>query len=349
MFRYKPQQKISFYTAVATLLGVFILDVFIPLGVAVGLLYVLVVLLLVRHSSRVIVTASVVSVLLTLIVPVFTFDEFTTWMAFVNRGLSVVAITAAAATALRFDLNQSERDNEMYLEAGHRMLEEKNKQLEQYMYIASHNLNEPLQTISSFVDIIREDHREEMSEDLTMYFSFVEGATKKMRLMISGLLGFSRTGQDKPLRQVDLNDVVDQVGKDLAENIAAADVQLSVSSLPVVVGMKTELRQLFGELILNAIKFQPEGNQPRISVSYEEDALVWTFCVADNGIGIEQKEQENIFDMFTKLHREEVYPGQGIGLALCAKIVDLHMGKIWMESEQGQGARFYFTIMKSPA
>lgn len=272
----------------------------------------------------------------------------TDWMAYTDRGLSIVAIAAAALTALRFGIDREDRASELYVESGHCLLEEKNRQLEQYMFIASHNLNEPLQTINSFVDVIKEDHRDAMSDELKRYFGFVDDATTKMRCMVKGLVAFSRTGHDQPFRRVDLNEVCSLAIYDLGDLTRQTRARFRISPLPTVTGMPTELRQLLRELFRNALKFQPAASRPLVTLSYEEHDFEWLFYVADNGIGLDEEERNNVFGMFVKLHRAEEYPGLGIGLALCAKIVDLHMGKVWIEGDPGGGSRVCFTIMKSP-
>lgn len=331
------------------MVAIFIVDVVVPSGVAIGVMYVLVVLLLVKQEPWMILLAAGTSIGLTLLVLLFSYVDATQWTSFVNRGISVASIATAAFVAVRYDFHTSLKGDRLHLEASHLMLEEKNKQLEQYMYIASHHLNEPLQTISSFVNIIEEEEKENMSEELSTYFSFINEASIQLREMVLGLLNFSRTGRDQPFKKVDLEKEIFLVQQNLDRRIRKVNASLHVEPLPRVVGMATELRQIFRELIFNALKFQAPGNRPEIHVTSSEDEFEWTFCVADNGIGIREDLQLKVFEMFTRLHRPEEYPGQGIGLALCEKIIDLHLGKIWVESEQGKGSRFYFTIMKPPA
>lgn len=346
-----PQPDVQFHTrllgAIALMVAIFVVDLCVPTGIAIGVLYLLVILLLVKQSFRVILVTAGVCIGLTLLVPVLVPVASEDWEPLVNRGVAVVAIAAAALTAIRYDFFISLRGDELHLAAGHRLLEEKNKQLEQYMYIASHHLNEPLQTVSSFVNIIEEE--EEMTEDMEVYFTFISEATERMREMVLGLLNFSRTGRDETLQRVDLEEQLELVKQNLGPHLKQKNAELYLEEMPVVTGMATELRQLFRELIYNALKFQPKGQSPQIQVSVEEDEFEWTFCVADNGIGIDPDQQARIFDMFTRLHRPEAYPGHGIGLALCEKIVDLHLGKLWVESTPGMGSSFYFTIMKPPA
>ena len=137
-----------------------------------------------------------------------------------------------------------------------------------------------------------------------------------------------------------------QIKEDLNEKIMSTNATVNADCLPNIKAYKTELRLLLQNLITNAIKFQKSANTPQIQISAEEHDDHWQFAVADNGIGIEEKNQDKVFNIFTKLHNREEYEGTGIGLAHCAKVVDMHRGKLWIESEFGEGSTFYFTIPK---
>lgn len=222
----------------------------------------------------------------------------------------------------------------------------KNEQLEHFAHIASHDLNEPLRTISSFVEIINEEYDQVLDNEGKQYLQFITRATDRMKSMIDGLLNFSRIGKSSRLEKVDTLKVIQELEKDLSLRIQQTDTQINVGSLPVVNGYKIELRQLFQNLILNAIKFTKK--KPLIKIDCVETQTHWQFCVADNGIGINEKQQEKIFGMFSKLHRSTEYSGHGIGLAFCQRIVDLHQGEIWLESIPNEGSRFFFTLIKNP-
>lgn len=225
-------------------------------------------------------------------------------------------------------------------------LEETNIQLEHFAYIASHDLNEPLRTVSSFVDIIKEEYEETLNEDLDTYFSFINDALTRMRLMIDGLLNYSRIGKSGDFQVVDMNILLSEVKKDLEVLIKQKNVIIKGYKLPEIYCLELEIRQLFQNLITNAIKFQHLDVAPVIEVTSKEKRHYWQFCVSDNGIGISSEMQHKIFNIFTKLHLQTDYEGHGIGLAFCKKIVEIHQGKIWVESEPHQGSRFYFTILK---
>jgi signal transduction histidine kinase len=226
-------------------------------------------------------------------------------------------------------------------------LEQKNIQLEHFAYIASHDLNEPLRTIHSFIDIIREEHEDIINEELEIYLNFIQDSLDRMRSMINGLLNYSRIGKSKDFEIIGINNLLVELQEDLNHLIHANKVTLKVPDLPHIYCSRLELKQLFQNLITNAVKFQNSDKFPVIIISYSEQAQHWQFCVSDNGIGIREEKQQEIFNIFTKLHRDSEYEGQGIGLSFCKKIVELHEGEIWVESIPNEGSKFYFTISKN--
>jgi len=226
-------------------------------------------------------------------------------------------------------------------------LEEKNIELEHFAYIASHDLNEPLRTVNSFVDIIQEEYEDPSDENLNIYFSFITDALSRMRLMIDGLLSYSRIGKSENFKTVDIRHLINEIQTDLSVLIKQKSVTIVANDLASINCLSLEVKQLFQNLITNAIKFQKPGKAPIIKINQKELPNFWQFCVADNGIGINSKKQTEIFQMFTKLHLPEEFEGHGIGLAFCKKIAEIHKGKIWVESSPGEGSQFYFTIQKN--
>ncbi|MEO6327407.1 MAG: two-component regulator propeller domain-containing protein [Ginsengibacter sp.] len=225
-------------------------------------------------------------------------------------------------------------------------LEKKNKELEQFAYIASHDLQEPLRTTSSFVKLLQKHYQAQADEKTDKYFTFVLDASDRMKELIKNLLDFSRIGNKKELEQVDCNGVLNNVLADLGVAISEAKADVTYTSLPVITGYPTELKQLFQNLITNAIKFRKEGVAPQINISVKQIPGYWEFSFKDNGIGIEEKYNEKIFVIFQRLHTRAEYEGTGIGLSHCKKIVELHKGEIWVKSTPGQGSTFHFTIRK---
>jgi len=245
-----------------------------------------------------------------------------------------------------FFVNENDSYTENIVEKSNE-LQEKNIQLEHFAYIASHDLNEPLRTINSFVDIIQEEYEDPADENLNTYFSFIRDALTRMRLMIDGLLNYSRLGKSSDYQVVNINHLISDIETDLGELIKQQNVTIQANNLPAIRCLAQETRQLFQNLISNAIKFQQSDVAPILEIKYKEIPDYWQFCVADNGIGISSKKHETIFRMFTKLHLPDEYEGHGIGLAFCKKIVEIHKGKIWVESSPGKGSQFYFTIHKN--
>jgi len=223
-------------------------------------------------------------------------------------------------------------------------LERKNKELEQFAYIASHDLQEPLRTTSSFVQLIQKQYHGKLDEKADKYFNYILDASDRMRLLIKNLLDYSRIGNKKEIEQVDCNKTLQQVLADLGAAINDTEADIQHHPLPVISGYPTEIKQLFQNLIINAIKFQKKGIAPKIKISVQKINNKWEFAFEDNGIGIEKKNSEKIFNIFQRLHTRTEYEGSGIGLSHCKKIVELHKGEIWVESRFGEGSTFNFTL-----
>jgi PAS domain S-box-containing protein len=224
-----------------------------------------------------------------------------------------------------------------------RQLESKNKELEQFAYIASHDLQEPLRTISSFVDLLVEDYGDKMEAEADTYLNYISDASHRMTQLIKGLLDYSRIGSQSQLSEVDCGQLLLEITKDLDVAIAEQGAEISWLGLPTLVTYGSELRQLLQNLIANAIKFHSPGAKPIVQVSAKLHAGMWKITVTDNGIGIEAQYMERIFMIFQRLHTRQEYEGTGIGLAHCKKIVELLGGSIWVESVPGEGSRFHFT------
>ena len=222
----------------------------------------------------------------------------------------------------------------------------KNKELNEITYIASHDLQEPLRTVSSMVDMFSTRYKESFDEQGKMMLGFIESATSRMRNLVKDLLEYSVLGQNRELSEVDCNEILNDVKQDLDHTISQSNTIITWGNLPVLTAYKSELRLLFQNLISNAIKFQRPENQPKIEITSESSGEYWKFKVSDNGIGIKEKYKEKIFSIFKRIHSKEEYEGTGIGLSHCKKIVDMHDGKLWVESEEGEGSDFYFTIRK---
>jgi len=219
-----------------------------------------------------------------------------------------------------------------------------NRDLEQFAYVASHDLQEPLRMVASYTQLLGERYRGKLDENADKYIGYaVEGALR-MQTLIQDLLTFSRVGRNGLGRTVtDCTTVLDQALQNLQAAVAESHALVTHGPLPMVTADRSQLLQLFQNLIGNAIKFRG-AEPPAISVSAEQDGETWTFSVSDNGIGIAPEHKEVIFVIFQRLHTRTEYSGNGLGLAICKKIVEQHGGRIWVESEAGHGATFRFTL-----
>jgi light-regulated signal transduction histidine kinase (bacteriophytochrome) len=220
-----------------------------------------------------------------------------------------------------------------------------NQELKQFAYTASHQLQEPIRTVSNYMKIIKEDYSQILDIKALHYIQIVDEALVRMGKLINSLLVFSRLGRNKKLVNVDCRKLIDNVIADVSFMVETSKATIDVGNMPVLNLYETEVRQLFQNLITNAIKFQSKDTKPEIRIRSERRSNYWEFSVSDNGIGIDSVHFERIFDIFQRLHiNEEVYEGQGIGLTFCKKIVNLHHGEIWVESNIGKGTTFYFTL-----
>ncbi len=230
-------------------------------------------------------------------------------------------------------------------------LQRSNQELKNFAYIVSHDLQEPLRKMKSFAQLLAREFPEQFTdnEKAHRYLDYIIDAAGRQRTMIEALLNYSRLGRnDSPKVSIDLNAVVENVLKDLSLPIAEAQAKVTVSDLPTVQASATQMAQLFLNLIGNGIKFQGEA-PPRIRIEAQLQAEEWLVSVQDNGIGIKPLYAERIFQIFQRLHSRSKYPGTGISLAICRKIVENHDVPIWVVSEPGQGSTFYFTLPVSPS
>jgi light-regulated signal transduction histidine kinase (bacteriophytochrome) len=235
------------------------------------------------------------------------------------------------------------RRHEQALAAHAKELERSNAELEQFAYVASHDLQEPLRMVASYCQLLQRRYKGKLDEDADEFIGYaVEGASRMQR-MINDLLTYSRVGRRAAMASVRLGDAVATAVANLQAAIEDGGAAVEAGELPTVSGDRLLLAQLFQNLVGNALKFR--GEQPvRVRVDAQLENGVWTVSVADNGIGIAPEYREKIFLIFQRLHDRGKYPGTGIGLAICKKVVEYHGGRIWVESEPGKGSRFCFTL-----
>jgi PAS domain S-box-containing protein len=229
-----------------------------------------------------------------------------------------------------------------------RELEESNAELEQFAYVASHDLQEPLRMVSSFLQLLQRRYADQLDDTADEYIRYAVDGAKRMQRLIQDLLAYSRVGtRGKPFQRIDLNITVDEVLEDLQAAIQESGAEIIVDPLPTLEADPTQMRQLLQNLVGNALKFRADG-QPVVRVSgkrvKDDGRTAWRIAVQDNGIGIAEEHSDRIFQIFQRLHTRDEYAGTGIGLAICRKIVERHGGRIWLDSNLGRGTTFYFTI-----
>ncbi len=224
------------------------------------------------------------------------------------------------------------------------VLKRSNEELEQFAYIASHDLQEPARMVSSYMDLINKRYRDKLDEKGVQFVDFAIDGALRMKRLINELLEYSRAStQKKKFEIVNCEKIVDQILMTLQEAIKESGAIVTRDLLPDILGDEAQLVRLLQNLLSNAIKFCKE-KIPKIHISVKRQKSEYVFSVKDNGIGIKDKDKDEIFKIFQRLHLREEYEGTGIGLAVCKRIVNGHGGQIWVESEPGKGAEFYFTI-----
>ncbi len=272
----------------------------------------------------------------------------------ITKGLN--AITNAAKRISRGDLSErakiySKDEIGQVAMAVNQMTEQlitSNQELGQFAYIASHDLQEPLRTISNYSGLIQKKYKGNLDENGEKYLDSIQRATVRMQSLIKDLLDYSTIGNSKKATPIDCGILLEDVKSDMASIIEETNTKIESSKLPVINAYQ-DLRMLFQNLISNAIKFRKTDIPLIIKISAKDFGNEWMFTVSDNGIGLEEKYYDRIFTIFQRLHTNREYQGTGIGLAQCKKIAELHGGEIYVNSEYGKGSTFCFTIMKNIA
>lgn len=262
--------------------------------------------------------------------------------------VSQMRIDENALIAVTFIENiEKKKQTEHALEIKNRELLYTIQELEHFAYVASHDLQEPLRTITSFIQILDKRYKTKLDEDGQQFMSYVVEGAKRMQNLIRDLLEYSRINRlNTSYEDVNLDEVFQTVNRVLKDKIDSTDAIILAENLPVVKGNKLQITQVFQNLVDNAIKFRGK-KKPEIEICVNNNPDNWEFSFHDNGIGINNEYFQRIFIIFQRLHTHEEYTGTGIGLAICKKIIERHGGNIWVESKPGKGTTFYFTIAKN--
>ena len=248
---------------------------------------------------------------------------------------------------LKSEIDQRQRA-ERALTGANCELERSNRDSQQFAYVASHDLQEPLRMVASYLQLLTRRCCGQLDEEAQQFIDVAVDGAKRMQTLIDDLLIYSRVGKrDTNLGPVDCNHVVDEAVNNLEATMTQLGAVVERGPLPTITADHTELVQLFQNLIGNAVKFHGEES-PHVQISVEEEPHEWRFSVRDNGIGMEQKYADRVFTIFQRLHTRDQYPGTGVGLAICKRIVDRYQGRIWFESEPGAGTTFHFTFPRDP-
>jgi PAS domain S-box-containing protein len=230
------------------------------------------------------------------------------------------------------ELKVVERTNELI---------QRNAELEQYVYVVSHDLKEPMRSVTGLVALLKMTKTDSEKEK---YFQLIQHSADRMMKLVDDLLEHSRLGADRNVSSIDFASLLNEVQIDLQKIIQDSNAEITYTKLPTLYGLRTELRLLFQNLISNAIKFRKPNSNPKVEILAVRQENQWQFLVKDNGIGIASEYLEKVFVIFKRLHNRDEYEGSGIGLTHCKKIVELHGGKIWVESTPEQGSAFFFTL-----
>ena len=225
-------------------------------------------------------------------------------------------------------------------------LSRSNEELQQFAYVASHDLKSPLKTISNYLTLLEIKYGPELPNDAQKLVTTSTKAASRMQSLIDDLLTFSHVGTNVAFTQVDVNQVVAEILEEQQVEIRASQATVTVGPLPTLTAHYTDLKQVFQNLISNALKYRKSDTAPHVAIEAIDQTNQFCFAIRDNGIGIDSQYFDRVFQIFQRLHGRNEYSGTGIGLATCKKVVDIYGGQIWIESAVGEGTTFYFTIPK---
>ncbi|TDT37976.1 histidine kinase/DNA gyrase B/HSP90-like ATPase [Maribacter spongiicola] len=254
-------------------------------------------------------------------------------------------ITALKESELNLKIAQNDLKNQNNkLAVLNNELELKNTQIEEFTFIVTHDLRGPLNNINVIATELEKQHSDANYANFSSYLKHLQGSSTRLTNLVEGLLKYAEIGNSSGMESVNIAEVIQLVVDDLSESIKVTKATLNIGKMPTLIARPSDIRMLFQNLIHNALKFKTNDGQPVINITSEKKENEYLFIVSDNGIGIPKEQLENVFNAFHKLHNQSKFEGSGIGLYGSKKIVDHHLGKIWVESEENVGSTFYFTI-----
>ncbi|MGM0581949.1 MAG: sensor histidine kinase [Bacteroidota bacterium] len=282
-------------------------------------------------------------------------QSITTWFGIVTNliFLSIIIVSCFEIIFKKLEkiitqqrqLNETvNQDNQKILDAQN-ILKEKNEELNQFSHTIAHDLKEPLRSMQAFAHLTISKYKDSIPEKGQEFLSHIQNSSERMALLLDSLLEYSQIGKGKEKTLFSVKDIVQELEKDLSQLIQENEATIKYNSLPEIIGYEIEFKQLLQNLIANAVKFKKENEDIEVKIKAIEKDKFWEFLVTDNGIGIDSKHQEKIFTIFHRLHKNK-FPGTGLGLANCKKIVEIHEGNIWVDSVPEKGSTFHFTISK---
>tara|TARA_R110000850_G_scaffold109303_1_gene222108 strand:+ start:5672 stop:6592 length:921 start_codon:yes stop_codon:yes gene_type:complete len=263
------------------------------------------------------------------------------------KGIFFVTVTAAILFLLLKNYYRKLDKKIIQLEDLNKQLQQSNQELEQFAYVASHDLQEPLRMVSSFLERLEYKYQNQLDEKAHQYIYYAVDGAERMRQIILDLLEYSRIGQTNIKKEtIALEEIINAFCESHKKDIDTKKATFHYNSLPEINSYRTSLTQIFHNLLDNALKYSKEGLPPEITVTAEDRGAYWQFSIADNGIGIPEGSAEDIFVIFRRLEDREQYTGSGIGLSIVKKNIEKLNGTIWVQSGSGKGATFYFTLKK---
>ncbi|WP_080241679.1 sensor histidine kinase [Spirosoma rigui] len=278
--------------------------------------------------------------------PAYRFNALIRFLTGVVSVATVVALIRYFKEAVGLRTSREFERELLFRQQAVQELSRSNQELQQFAYVASHDLQSPLKTIVNYLTLLESRYGHQLDPDGHKLIDTSTAAAGRMRTLINDLLDFSRVGSVAEFEPVDLNSLIAEIIEEHQDDIRSANATLDIGPLPTLTAHRTDLKQVFQNLITNGLKYRRPDVDTRLRISATDLGAQYQFSVADNGIGIEPQYYERVFQIFQRLHGRGHYPGTGIGLATCKKVIDIYGGKIWVASEPNVGSTFYLTIPK---